>query len=619
MKEFKLVNILGLLGIILGFFLISTDTKAQHDTLCTQFGDVEYVTKMTIGYGSTTGAKNVFSKSDILVGQPLIDIEPLGLDTLTKYGLVSELAQAPKAPFLTASQGDFPDRVRIKWFVDKFSAPPVEFKIFRDNAFLAKVDSDVREFIDFNVQAGEIYEYSIKSIGGTDLESNFSYELGFVNPNGVISGQVKTRNGNPVPFVTVKAEPTFNQALSFDGIDDHVCVSYSDNLPVDEFTFSSWVKIGDDPDGESIVDLGSDINQNWWLRASEEGHPKGVIFGIGGGGPFSVTEQELEFTEEPNGWHHVAAVYNGVAMTLYLDGKFMGSSEAVLDTAKTRFSFGRVRNGGSDFFEGGLDDVRIYNKALSQTEILLTKDITVSSRAEGLVGYWKFDEGQGIKAFDLSDSQIDGFLFGAKFSTDSPELVNAGMSDIQGNYIIEGIDYSQESRFTVIPSKLFYNNYSLEFNGTEENFVALPDFDIPDTATIEIVTLPFDRFTEQTILSYGTNASEAFEFYVKQNKYFLTLNGESQQVAAVSGGFDHIALGLDGATDDVIVYLNGNNVGVYSYNNVGGDWTGSSWSVGAMDTLNPSGFFTGLVDEFAVFDTILTQDVIQQQIGRAHV
>ncbi len=616
MKNIKLNKSLGLIGMIWTLFLLGPpQIQAQHDTLCTQFGDVEYTTNMIMTYGGGTGLKSTFQKTDMIIGQPLIDVIPVGIDTIVKGGMYSELAQEPKEPFLTASQGDYPDRVQLNWYIDAFSPNPTEFRIFRDGAFLGKFDANVREFIDFNVQAGEIYNYSIKSVSGTDLESDLAYELGFVNPNGVISGQVKTRNGNPVPNATVMAEPTFNQSLEFDGIDDYVCVSYHDALPTDQFTFTSWVRIGDNPSGESIVDLGSDIDQNWWLRASDAGQPKGVVFGIGGGGPFSVVEQEVAFDADPDEWHHVAAVYNGIAMTLYLDGEFMGSSEAELDTAKTRFSFGRLRNGGGDYFEGGLDDVRIYDRALSQTELLLTKDVTVSSRTEGLVAYWKFDEGQGIKAFDLSDSQLDGFLFGPLFSLDSPELMNAGMTDVDGNYIIEGIDYSQESRFSVIPSKIFYNNYALEFNAADEAYVTLPDFDIPDTATIEFVTLPFDRFSEQSLLSYGSGSNAEFNLYVKQDNYFLTLNGQTNQIASVSGMYDHIALGIDGSSDNVQVYINGADAGIYSYADVGGQWSGERWVVGAQDTLSPNNFYTGLVDEFVVFDTILSQAVIQEHAG----
>jgi len=615
MKKLKLNKILSLFGVIFISFLLSSSLSAQHDTLCSVFGDVEYKTTFLTGYGTAAGLKNSFNKTDILIGHPLVSVEVSGVDTSTVVGLMSELYLPPKAPFLTISQGDFPDRIQLSWVVDKFSPNANEFRIFRDGALLGKIEGDLRQFVDFNVQAGEMYEYSIVSISGNDLKSLEAKGLGFVNPNGVVSGKVTAPSGNPIPGVLVKIEPTFGSALEFDGVDDYVCLRYDDNLPTSSFTFSTWVKLGDNDDGEFIIDLGSDIYQNWWLRASDPTEPKGVTFGIANGLAANVTEQEMEFDEDPDGWHHIAAVYNGTAMTLYLDGDYRGSSEAALDTAKTRFTLGRLRGGDSKFFEGSIDDVRIYNRALSQTEILLSKDVTVSSREEGLVGYWKFDEGIGQKVFDISDSQIDGLMFGGTFSSDAAQLVNAGITDVEGNYLIEGIDYSQEQRFTALPSKKFYDNFSLEFNAANNSNVVLPAFDLPDTTTIEVVVLPFDRFKEQSILSYGTGDSADFDLYVKQDNYFLRLNGETQQLTSVSGEFDHITLVMDGGANSVTVYLNGTDVGVFNYASITGDWSNQGWVVGAEYGNDVSRQFSGLVDEIAIFDTLYPANIIANHAG----
>ena len=143
-------------------------------------------------------------------------------------------------------------------------------------------------------------------------------ELGFVNPNGVVTGRIQTKNGNPVPNAVVTIEPTFGFALDFDGIDDHICVGYHEDLLAESFTVSSWIQLGTVTDGSPIIDLGLDLNQNWWLRESSINDPAGVVFGIGGGGPFSVTEFNVVFSQDPDAWHHVAAVFNGSAVTLYL-------------------------------------------------------------------------------------------------------------------------------------------------------------------------------------------------------------------------------------------------------------------------------------------------------------
>jgi hypothetical protein len=69
-----------------------------------------------------------------------------------------------------------------------------------------------------------------------------------------------------------------------------------------------------------------------------------------------------------NQWHHVAGVYNGSKMDLYVDGKLDASQTA---SGSLNVSATNVYIGGSpsQSFNGLVDDVRIYNRALSADEI----------------------------------------------------------------------------------------------------------------------------------------------------------------------------------------------------------------------------------------------------------
>lgn len=77
-------------------------------------------------------------------------------------------------------------------------------------------------------------------------------------------------------------------------------------------------------------------------------------------------------TINDNTWHHVAAVYDGANVTLYVDGSSDGS---VAKTGNLTTSSRNVRIGArhttsmGEYFTGIIDDVRIYNKALSASEI----------------------------------------------------------------------------------------------------------------------------------------------------------------------------------------------------------------------------------------------------------
>ena len=76
-----------------------------------------------------------------------------------------------------------------------------------------------------------------------------------------------------------------------------------------------------------------------------------------------------------NTWTHVAMTYNGAQMRLYVNGVLVGQRA---QTGSIQTNNGQLRIGGSaafgEFFQGMIDEVRIYNRALSATEI--TTDMT---------------------------------------------------------------------------------------------------------------------------------------------------------------------------------------------------------------------------------------------------
>ena len=71
-----------------------------------------------------------------------------------------------------------------------------------------------------------------------------------------------------------------------------------------------------------------------------------------------------------NAWSHVAATYDGAALRLYVDGAPAGSTAVTGSMAVTS---GVLRIGGNnlwnEWFSGLIDEVRIYDRALSQAEI----------------------------------------------------------------------------------------------------------------------------------------------------------------------------------------------------------------------------------------------------------
>jgi hypothetical protein len=81
-----------------------------------------------------------------------------------------------------------------------------------------------------------------------------------------------------------------------------------------------------------------------------------------------------------NSWHHVAGTFDGTVLCLYVDGNLVASQSL---SGSIVPSTGPLRIGGNsiwgEYFDGVIDDVRVYNRALSQLEIQLTMNAAVTS------------------------------------------------------------------------------------------------------------------------------------------------------------------------------------------------------------------------------------------------
>ncbi len=559
--------------------------------------------ELLINYGSATNVVSFRNRSSYTIAQPLVGYQ-YAQPYSSQDGFWARFLMPPQAPAVVVSQGDFPDRVLIRWALDPLSSEAKEgYVVLRDGAFLAQVGQDITQFVDFNVQAGEFYEYSVygRNQFGSGVQGR---AVGFVNPNGIVTGKLETFSGNPVIGAVVKLTPTIGRSLHFDGVSDYLCVTHLPVVPTNMWTVSAWVKIDDGYNRDGIIDLGSDLNKNFWLHTTPAGSGKGVIAGVGNGS--AATTLTHVFTDDPNGWHQVTAVYNGISLLLYIDGSYVSSIKASIANEDALFTIGSRRN-QTGFFHGRIDDVRLFNAPLTSTQIFLTRDLTVSKSTANLVAYWKFDEGLGVKAFDISDNDMHAFINGAGFSSDAAPVTNAGFTDSGGFYTIEGVNYSQAQTFTATPVKNFYSRYALEFNAAYSSYATLTDFDLPDTATVEINLHPFDLQSRQVVLSKG---DDDFVFGIENNNFFLTIKGETQVVGPATTAYQHLSFTLDAYTGQVVYYKDGELQNTLSYSDLGGEWTGDVWQLGAAGS-PAADFYTGLLDEVAFYHSLLSVANIQ--------
>ena len=595
------------------FLLLTGSLRSQNTSPnCAAVSDQNYFTgEVFFNYGSMSNAFNSTSRTSFTIGQPIIGTN-FGQDFTGGFGFWTRFLLPPNAPVVVASEGDLEDRVQVDWKPDPLSPPASGgFNVYRNGALLAHVDPDTRSFIDFNVLAGKFYTYEVAGVNNFG-EGYKGSTLGFLNPNGVVTGQVKTFSNNPVPGATVTLSPTIGRAIEFDG-SSMLFAPYVPSLSPSQFTVSCWVKLGDGNDDSGILDLGSSIGKNWWLHTTGAG-TKGVAFSIGNGVGSTTTLSHEFAATTANDWHYVAASYNGSSLLLYVDGELITTAVGSMQTDAMTFFMGN-RGDGLGNLIGKIDEVRIYDRQLAQTELQMFMNRTVAANAQGLQAYWKFDEGVGTKGFDQTTNKIKSYLCGAIWSSDKPNVVNAGITDETGFYEIAGINYGGGTTFTAKPSKNFYFNQSLEFNAANQNHADLTNFALHDSASLTVTMKAFDFSGNQAILSKAdAGGNNQFLLALNNGNLELTIGSETHNIGLVGMGFHHVVMNFEttGGPLNADFFIDGTPAGSFTFTPVS-DWSGLPWKLGAKanGATGHSNHFTGLIDEVAFFDVFLPLPDIQ--------
>ena len=129
-----------------------------------------------------------------------------------------------------------------------------------------------------------------------------------------------------------------------------------------------------------------------------------------------------------NVWHHAAVIYNSSTgkYTLYLDGAIEkdttltgGIVPASMSAQHASIATAMTSNGtAAGFFQGLIDEPRIWNVARTQAEIQASMNVEILS-ANGLIGHWSFNEGTGSTALCSTANGPTGALINAPtFNTD---------------------------------------------------------------------------------------------------------------------------------------------------------------------------------------------------------
>jgi glucose/arabinose dehydrogenase/PKD repeat protein len=169
-----------------------------------------------------------------------------------------------------------------------------------------------------------------------------------------------------------RAAGRFGAGLTFNGVDNWVTVTNSASLQLSNaMTLEAWVKPASvTGDWRDIIYKGEDV---YYLEATTTsgGTP-------GTGGTFAVDPLFADNQLQTGVWTHLASTYDGTSLRLFVDGVEV-ANRAQGGTIES--SSNPLRLGGDEFFgqffEGMIDEVRIYNRALAQNEIQTDMNLPV--------------------------------------------------------------------------------------------------------------------------------------------------------------------------------------------------------------------------------------------------
>jgi hypothetical protein len=219
-----------------------------------------------------------------------------------------------------------------------------------------------------------------------------------------------------------KAYPTggkFGNGGYFDGVDDYVSTSTTHVGQTPGFTISAWYKTTvNNSNTKTIYSEGNTGNDS----------PKVELFVMDNVAYFqyrdnSNNQAEASYSNSglvyDGNWHHIVAVnYASNKSVLYYDGLLVSTSTAnVSGVSLNSSAIGAImRTTTTHNFSGSVDDVRVYNRTLSQVEVS-----QLYNWAPGPVGWWKMDEGSwngtADEVKDSSGNNLNGVSSGGATTT----------------------------------------------------------------------------------------------------------------------------------------------------------------------------------------------------------
>jgi len=399
------------------------------------------------------------------------------------------------------------------------------------------------------------------------------------------------------------ASAVSNTVLDFDGTSDYVVVS--DNAVLDQanrLSLSVWIEPDDTPAGDEYILY---RYNNYYIKINSS---RKIVGGLNDSTERVISTSTI--TCDGNTWTHIEMTYDKDAggtneIKLYINGVLdaVGDYSTAVSASDKKLYIGAGDLAGDNtpenWFDGQIDDVRLYQYARSASDVQLDyneglathfgpvlKDCDTDPAScvdYGLVGYWNFDEGTGQTAYDATDNSNNGTL------TNGPVWTRGKKN---GALSFDGVD-----DYVDIPLS-----------------ATLSSQEMTGVAWIKVDTVPTEK---KGILTAG-----GYNFHMWLNPAgtinfgaWTTLTNEeyTSSKSFSFGVWRHIVVVNRGATDTKL-YVDGNLIDTFPLSGNLRDI--SFFNIGRHPGVSLN-YFNDLIDDVRIYNKALTPDqtVVMKRIG----
>ncbi len=424
------------------------------------------------------------------------------------------------------------------------------------------------------------------SSGGNNLSSGL---VGYWNMDAGTGTTIVDLSGNGNTGTLINAgwiTGKFGIGTSFDGNNDYINIP-TNPISTNTISFGGWFKVPDSSNDYTLMSGNESNAVNEFTLQSDNSSGLALIHYDDSGGNHNIPSSQYITNE----WVHLFGTYDGNTIKFYINGNFINSNTNITSRPQdvSPWTIGRREaSGGSDYQKGPIDEIRIYNRALSPTEVR-----QLYNWAPGPVAYYNFDEGSGDTANDTSGNSNTGTWSGTGTHWGVGKYGNAGNFNGSDDYVNIASGPTLGTNDFAFMAWVKYE----DINGGGGN--------------------PQSVIANETYACKGPSITEDYGTI----KFYTAVSGKSfggSNISTILNQYTHIAFIRQG--DTVYGYENGILKGSVTDSEIGTmDVSNNTWKIGYHGSC--TGGVTplkGLIDEVKIYNYARTPGQIVEDMNAGH-